>query len=494
MARRAVSHRELPDWIAPNEDLSASIREIWRLARQLQWAQSGQSTQGEAHCRAVERNIARLLTEFGVFDVCCPEAAYVLSAASALHDIGKIRYARDSDPAFAALDHGRKGEYLLLEDDGPFEHVFPNGEYRAIIAQVIGCHADGNLSVLNKERMLGDSRVHLPSLTSIFRLGDMLDFDRTPWLYRKLRGEKFSGNEPVWIARSKITGWMLSSDKRTVLLQERAEGAGDAEHVWTLCDLTNKAITRGHRRALADVRFYSLKSGGYAAKAFVFPARFSFAPKDATRLRRLLPPPPARYQVRTITIEVFGVHDPRSPIIGETYELVSDQPSTEVEICLAFQGPVCGLVAFDNVDELRVVSTETTNPESQVRVKIELGVRKSGHKWLRLYYKPLTAQDSGTICLPPSADVLPRRVTLSLWFDPLTFRIRPFSLDKDGRRRPIVAGRSAIDVGNEHADVLYLNDLDAALRHEISWCAISRKGPSAVVEHQASPNGHDAEP
>ena len=163
MTLRKIAEKDSP--------LGIFLGKLWLSAGELQWAQSGATTQGREHCERVEANVLRLFSQSNRISSCTPTVAFILSAAAALHDVGKI--ARAEGPAVDS-DHGREGKRRILDVLAP--DLFPNAEFRHIVADIVGVHADAPFTeVPGGERQCNDIDVWPRSLAAVFRLADMLD-------------------------------------------------------------------------------------------------------------------------------------------------------------------------------------------------------------------------------------------------------------------------------------------------------------------------------
>lgn len=186
---RSKGKRSLRAIASSEADLRPRIDEIWRLARELQWTQQGNTTQGREHCERVEENALRLLhLHANSRSACTPTVAFILSAAAALHDIGKI--ARGTSAPRLLTDHGDEGKRLILED-ATIQIPFPDREFQSIIADVIGVHAKATFSSIPAEsRQCNGQDVWPRSLAAVFRLADILDTTaaRAPSAYCQARG------------------------------------------------------------------------------------------------------------------------------------------------------------------------------------------------------------------------------------------------------------------------------------------------------------------
>lgn len=169
-----------------NKSLRVELDNLWQSAMEkLQELQKGASGQGIFHCLRVESNIWSLIHEdikkFRPLDL------FILSASAALHDIGKINGGAKDE------DHGLIARERLLKDD-TWKGLFRDKRKAEAVGYVISVHNSGDINLLPEEFIVGNPPgILLRSLSSIFRLADMLDTDfrRCPYLAKTFKEFNF---------------------------------------------------------------------------------------------------------------------------------------------------------------------------------------------------------------------------------------------------------------------------------------------------------------
>lgn len=254
-----------------NQGLANRLETLWQTARkEIHPFQEGKTNQGTDHCLAVENNIGILLE--AKIDKFKDKDLFILSAAAALHDIGKIK----RQISGVQLDHGQWGRELLK--DREISRHFLDDERMAIaIAEVVGVHENGLIDDLPEELFSigAPPRVPLRSLAAIFRLADMCDTDynRVPWLLKEMRAVRFVENPEVWLARHNIVGWHPSSDGKSIVLTVSSCEDKDYRAAYACKDLLNGAITVAQQTYLQNCPVTYMKEG-IKEDTVHFPFRF----------------------------------------------------------------------------------------------------------------------------------------------------------------------------------------------------------------------------
>jgi hypothetical protein len=287
---------------AQDPRLRTFLEMIWEEARALQWAQVGQTTQDALHCERVEGNALRLLVKAGRQDLCMPTVAFILSAAAALHDIGKI----ECDESLRTVpDHGREGRERILNVLRP--DLFPDAEFRHIVPDVVGVHASAPFTrVAAGERQCNGIGVWPRSIAAVFRLADMLDMTsiRAPESYCRFQGRLFVNHRSVWLPRGAITGWDVSHDLDHLIIQARPPSPEAARAVKKLLQLTNRDVHREHAIALQALRFTKVQRRREVPVNFQLPTTFTLTPEDSRVVERMARQQRHGYVVRDREIHV----------------------------------------------------------------------------------------------------------------------------------------------------------------------------------------------
>jgi len=233
-----------------NHALAIELENLWNAAqRKIHQFQEGKTSQGTLHCVRVEENIGLLLQDS--LDKFKDVDLFLLSAAAALHDIGRIKH----QVYGTQLDHGQWGRKLLLDRDINAE-FFQEQRKATAVAEIIGVHDNGRISDLPEEPFVIGSPpgVLLRSLAAIFRLADMLDTDyrRCPYVLQGIKSLAFVENPEVWIARESIGGWDGAKDGKTILLQLSSKEEEDRKIATACVDILNETITESQRKYLEN--------------------------------------------------------------------------------------------------------------------------------------------------------------------------------------------------------------------------------------------------
>ena len=194
-----------------DERLWHQLEEVWRLAEEgVQDAQRSRDghQQGTPHCRAVEENLAALIsddwkgTRFTATDL------FLLSAAAALHDTGKAGDSPD-DHGHVSMWEVRDRAVTFGLDDGQAE----------VVGWIARAHNDGDLEVLPAGPVpLGVAEVNLRPLAALFKLADALhtDYRRVSRQVVELGGKQAEDN-PKTRFRLRVRGWVFDDQGRIEL-------------------------------------------------------------------------------------------------------------------------------------------------------------------------------------------------------------------------------------------------------------------------------------
>jgi HEAT repeat protein len=194
-----------------DEELGHQLEVLWKKAEQgihgLQMSREGHQ-QGTLHCRAVEDHLSALIPDswkgmrFAVLDL------FLLSAAAALHDIGKANDSPD--------DHGHRSARRVREEPKLFG--LEKAQATAV-AWIIQAHNDGNLEALPSGSIhVGVNDVDVRRLAALFKVADALDT-----YYRRVPNQsvgsigKQTENDPKTRFRSMVMGWGFDDQGRIEL-------------------------------------------------------------------------------------------------------------------------------------------------------------------------------------------------------------------------------------------------------------------------------------
>jgi len=263
-----------------NALLATELEIVWNAAQtKIHHFQEGKTSQGTLHCLSVENNVGLLLQDkldkFKDIDL------FILSAAAALHDIGKIKVQQPK----MRLDHGQWGKELLLKREISSE-FFLDDRKAIAVAEIIGVHYNGRIMDLPEEPFVirWPPGLLLRSLAAIFRLADMLDTDyrRCPYVLQKIKSQKFAEDPELWLARGHIGGWDFGKDGKTLLLQMSSGDNKDRRIAKTYVDILNDTITESQRKYLESCPVIYWDKG--IKRGIVsFPTRFQL---DTSQLQR----------------------------------------------------------------------------------------------------------------------------------------------------------------------------------------------------------------
>jgi len=156
-----------------DKDLWHQLEYLWRKAErdihEQQRSKEGHQ-QGTQHCLAVEKNLTRLIpdkwkgTRFTAVDL------FLLSAAAALHDVGKAGNLPDDHGHVSMWEVRRRAPIYGLEE-----------EQAEVVGWVVQVHNDGKVELLDPKPIpLGSTaKVFLRPLAAVFKLADVLHNDLT---------------------------------------------------------------------------------------------------------------------------------------------------------------------------------------------------------------------------------------------------------------------------------------------------------------------------
>ncbi len=194
-----------------DEHLWHQLEELWRRAEEgihdAQHSRDGHQ-QGTPHCRAVEDNLSALVaddwkdTRFSATDL------FVLSAAAALHDVGKAGDFSD--------DHGHVSMWEVRNRAGVFGLDQGQAE---VVGWIVRAHNDGKLDELPTDPIpLGTREVNPRPLAALFKLADALhtDYHRVSPQTTGLGGKDAQDN-PKTLYRMRVRGWRFGEQSRVEL-------------------------------------------------------------------------------------------------------------------------------------------------------------------------------------------------------------------------------------------------------------------------------------
>ena len=213
-------------------DYKIQIDEIWRKAKEYHSDQRGDNTQGTSHCETVESSLYRLIPERKKREL-KQISLFLLSAASCVHDIGKI-------DGKVWEEHGKRSMLIILDH---YERLGLDWGQAVAVAYIVSVHDHGHLDELPRVFPIGNEEVDIIELAAIFRLADMLDttYKRVPEVLSEIMFP--DGNIPQkWRGRRSVTGWYLDR-KNKIILQAAPKEMDDLEAVYTLWSMMNEEIS-----------------------------------------------------------------------------------------------------------------------------------------------------------------------------------------------------------------------------------------------------------
>lgn len=265
--------------LANNPRFCSEIDSLWAKAQQeIHGHQTGKTEQGTLHCLRVEDNIGMILGDH--IKKFKDEDLFVLSAASALHDVGKIeRY------EYKESNHGRLGARLLRRPRIA-DQFFTDERLAEAVAYVISSHDNGALQdIPEDEFLIGTCPLLLRELASIFRLADMLDTDyrRVSSIVMEIGARKFIENEALWLARSAIKGWKTQKDK--IVFQAIPKNSRESTAVLTCITLLIESMSEDQTRYLRGARviYFNTETNRLEEAVVRIPHHIVIDPKDLAR-------------------------------------------------------------------------------------------------------------------------------------------------------------------------------------------------------------------
>lgn len=436
-------------------ELGACINEIWRLASKLQWDQRGSTTQGREHCERVEENALRLLEQVKPRSVCTPTVAFIISAAAALHDVGKIL--RGPSAPKPLPDHGAESRRRILEN--AIGIPFPDLEFQNIIADVVGVHATKEpfSSVPAKSRQCNGQEVWPRSLAAVFRLADMLDTTgaRAPAVYCQFRGALYERHREVWLARGSITGWTCDDDGRKILLQALPSTPEAARAVETLVRLTNADLHTGHKKALASLQF-GRTTTRRPPIVIRLPTKFSLVQSDRKKVRELAQQFPRGYVIHDRTIIVKPLANARFAV-EETFYIAALQPIDQLTI-LAAAPPV-------SVSRLLVANKLMPAKFLGRAVEVPRSIKEDDLTKVEIWYE---ATERVLRIDPKLAVFNSATLTLRGLLGPTT-NVSAFDFPPNGPRTPTAAVRDERSEDGEFIIEYRISAADPARVYEFRW-------------------------
>jgi HEAT repeat protein len=194
-----------------DERLGRQLEDVWWLAEEsTQDAQRSKNVhqQGMSHCRAVEGNLTVLVpdkwkgTRFTATDL------LVLSAAAALHDMGKVSDSPGNHDHVSMWEvYSRAMEFGLNEGQAE------------MVKWVVRAHNDGDLEALPPGwDPSGTTKVGLRPLAALFKLADVLQIDRRRISRQVVKlGGKRADDNPKTCFWLRVQGWHLNDQGRIEL-------------------------------------------------------------------------------------------------------------------------------------------------------------------------------------------------------------------------------------------------------------------------------------
>ncbi len=210
-------------------DLKERIDYVWMKAKEYHPFQKGDTLQATGHCEQVESNLYKLIPKDKNLSQI---SLFLLSAASCLHDIGKI----ESELPWAE-NHGDRSKQIILED---YERLGLDKGQAIAVAYIVGVHDHGHFDELPRGPFaLGNESVRLDELACVFRLADMLDttYMRAPEIVSDI---KYEDVPPKWRGRQAITGWYLEGNRIILTAAPKKE---DVEDVCTLLSMLKEELS-----------------------------------------------------------------------------------------------------------------------------------------------------------------------------------------------------------------------------------------------------------
>ena len=245
-----------------DEKLWHQLAEVWRKAEEgiheAQRSKDGHQ-QGTQHCLAVEENLSALIPDDWKGDRLRATDLFVLSAAAALHDVGKAGDTLD-DHGHVSMREVRTRAQDFGLDEGQAE----------VVGWIVCAHNDGNLEALPPTpRFLGTAEVDVRALAALFKLADMLhtEYTRVSRQVVDFAGARGEDN-PKTLFRLRVRGWGYDPQGR-ILLQATPKGVSDIEVIFTGFEMMRRDL-----EPLAPV----LQAAG-------FPHEFALPELDETDLR-----------------------------------------------------------------------------------------------------------------------------------------------------------------------------------------------------------------
>jgi hypothetical protein len=218
-------------------DLLIQLNEIWRRGKSYQESQRGHNEQGPLHCKAVEKNLEKLIPDKKKKEL-KPIELFVLSAAACLHDIGKVV---DDDARGWKSDHGKRSMQIILRE---YDKLGLDKGQAVAVGYVVSAHGDGRLDELPQNpTAIGSEEVNIIELAAIFRLADMLDtnYQRAPEILSIINFP--DGNIPSkWQGRQAISGWYLDEKDRIIL--QAIPNQDEIYAVYTLKSMMNEDLAK----------------------------------------------------------------------------------------------------------------------------------------------------------------------------------------------------------------------------------------------------------
>ncbi len=188
-------------------DLYLRLEAIWINAQELQERQRSKEghQQGYLHCKAVEDNLGKIITDSEKYNFFTPLELYLLSAAACYHDAGKSDDFSEGHASVAMRDiYSRPENYNLSNPEGK------------VLSNIIGSHdIDEVFNETPETYPIGSEDVHVKLLSALFRLADVLHTDNSRIPHIIVGDAKKEDDKTRF--RKLIQGWSFNNDSQIVL-------------------------------------------------------------------------------------------------------------------------------------------------------------------------------------------------------------------------------------------------------------------------------------
>lgn len=221
------------------------LEALWSRARKYQEDQAGTTDQGPGHCDRVESNLGRLLDTYDSAKILTGDAVLVLSAAIALHDVGKSELATLTSDSSG--DHGFDGDDYVLRN---WPTWFDDRNVAVAVGHLIEHHASGITDEVPEVFRLVEPPLPLRSMASLLRLADMLDASslRAPHIQTLLR-HRTGMSADIHAAREATLPWSGEDDE--ILFDISTDSDDQAARAFRAITMIDDALTETDRDNLA---------------------------------------------------------------------------------------------------------------------------------------------------------------------------------------------------------------------------------------------------